>query len=245
MIDIKVRYQAVAFMPSIEASSDNISQMMGLFADKGLIPTTYSEVSPITPIPQLRFTLQSTNNEWNLNFGFDRIAITKNMTDAKGNNLGTIEQFCADASGFFTQILSKHSQQANRLALSSDIILKEMPESMLYDIYTKLFNPIPLHADNKPVEWSSMTVSRMQKQVCSTNEDFNFISTIRRRNGLINQNPPIPLITIDRISINIDINTIPNNTKNRFGENEIVKFYKNNIYVWHNDLLSEILEKIR
>jgi len=242
MIDIQVRYQAVAFMPSIEASTDNISQMMSLFADKGLIPTTHLEGSPIIPsIPQMRFILHSTNNEWHIHFGIDRIAITKNMTDAKGNNLGTIEQFCTDAASFFFRILAKHPQQANRLALSSEVILKEMSEDKFNSVYTRLFNPIPLHEKNRPVEWNSTMVSRMQKQVCSTDETLNFISTIGRAGRLENQTPPIP---IDRIFVKLDINTIPNNTKNRFKETEITVFYQN-VCVWHNDLLNEIFEKIK
>jgi hypothetical protein len=51
MIDIKVRYQAAAFMPGIEANQSNISRMMDLFADIGLIPTTFYETS--TSVPQL------------------------------------------------------------------------------------------------------------------------------------------------------------------------------------------------
>jgi hypothetical protein len=235
MIDIKVKYQAVALMPGIEVNQSNISQMMEVFADKGLIPTTFPESS------QLRFMLQSTNNEWNIHFGIDRIEITKNATDTKGSNIGTIEQFCADVSGFFTKILNKYPQQASRLALLSSVILKEMSEDMLNGIYEKFFNPIPLYSENKPVEWNSMTVSHIQKEVNSVNEIINFISTINRLNGQLNINQEF--IPIDRISVILDINTIPN-AKNRFGETEIVYFYKN-IPVWHNDLLNEILDKIR
>jgi hypothetical protein len=244
MIDIKVRYQAVAFMPSIEASQSNISQLMGLFADKGLIPTTFQEVTVKTlpTQPQLRFALQSPNNEWNIRFGIDRIDISKNATDGKGNNIGTIEQFCTDVSDIFARISSKHPQKANRLALSGNVLLEEMTTEKLNTVYEKLFNSIKLYSDNKPVEWNLRINSRVQKQINSMNEHLNFISEINRVSGLLNIDQK--LVPIDRIAVNLDINTIPNNIENRFGEIEFADFYKN-IPVWHNELLNEIFEKIK
>lgn len=244
MVDIKVRYQAVAFVPGIETSQSNISQLMGLFADKGFLPTTYQEVE-ITPIPtppQMRFALQSQNNEWHIRFGIKRIDVIKNATDGKGNNIGQIEEFCSTSSEIFTKIFSKHLQKANRLGLSSNVLLEEMSEEKLNGIYNKIFNPIQLYTENKPLEWNSRVNSRIPKIVNTFSEQINFISEINRESGLLNidQN----LVPIDRIAINLDINTIPNNTENRFGEVEITNFYKN-IPTWHNELLDNIIEKIK
>jgi len=257
MIDIKIKYQAVAFMPAMETTQSNISKMMELFADKGLVPTTFQEMAfggpvPMTPqeIPlsplvppmfQLRFSLNSPNNEWNIHFGIDRINIIKNPTDIKGSNLGTIEQFSADVSNFFARIL-KFSQKANRLALSSNIILEEMPEEKLNNIYEKLFNPIRLYSDNKPAEWSSRSVSCIKKQVSSVEETINFVSEVNRVNGQISLNQAY--MSLDRVAINLDINTILNNSKYRFGESEIADFYKK-VSIWYNDLLNEIFEKVK
>lgn len=241
MVDIKIRYQAVALMPSIEANQSNISQMMDLFADKGLVPTTQHEVSNITQTSQLRFSLQSQNNEWNIHFGINRIDITKNATNATGNNIGTIEQFCADVSDFFTKILNKKVQRANRIALLSDLILKEMKENVLDDVYLKLFNPIQTYCENKPIEWGLRANSRIQKRINSSDEIFNFISEIERVNGQLNINQEI--VPIDRIAVRMDINSIPTNTANRFGVVEMTDFYKN-VPIWHNELLTEILKKI-
>jgi hypothetical protein len=242
MIDIKVKYQAVAFLPSIETNQSNISQMMGLFADKGLVPTSFHEVSNITPISQLRFSLQSPNNEWNIHFGIDRIDIAKNATDAKGSNLGTLEQFCADVSDYFSKILSKHPQKANRIALSSNVLLKEMTEDKLNAVYLKLFNPIKLYSENNTREWNSRVVARISKKVNSVDEIFNFITDINRISGQLNLNQEV--VPVDRIAINMDINSIPNNTVNRFGEIDITDFYKT-VSIWHNDIITDIFDKIK
>jgi hypothetical protein len=242
MIDIKVRYQAVVFMPGIEANQSNISQMMGLFADKGLVPTTFQEMSIATLFSQLQFALQSPDNEWNIRFGVDRIDISKNATDKKGSNIGTIEQFCADVTDNFLKIISKHTQKANRIALSSNVFLKEIAEDESQAVYLKFLKPIKIYSENIPNEWTSKMVARVPKQLNSTIEIFNFITDISKINGHFNLNKES--IPVDRIAINMDINSIPNNTINRFGEAEIIDFYKNSP-VWHNEVTGEILNKIK
>jgi hypothetical protein len=231
-------------VPGIETNQSNISQMMGLFADKELIPTTFREISTFSPDSQLRFSLQSpNNNEWNIHFGTDRIDITKNTTDTKGNNLGELEQFSADVSDFFIKIMSKRPQQANRIALSNVVILKEMSEESLNILYLKLFNPIKIYSDNKPFEWVLRTSSRIRKQINSLDEIFNFNSEINRSNGQMNINQEI-IPVVDRIVINRDINSIPDNPTPRFGEKEMTDFFKN-AAIWHDNLLNDIFEKIK
>ena len=245
MIDIKIRYQAVAFMPSIEANSTNIAKMMNLFNERGLVPTTQSEfsITDTSPQMQLRFNLKSVNNEWDIHFGIGRIGITKNATDTRGDNIGTIEQFSADVSDIYSKINSKFPQQANRIALSSNVILSEMKEDILNEIYLKLFNPIKLYADNNPTEWNSRTVARMQKEFSGNTEIFNFVSEINRINGFININQEIKPID-NRIAINIDINTIQDNETYRFGTKELECFYSN-VSIWYNDLLSNFFDKLK
>lgn len=244
MIDIKVRYQAAAFLPGIEANSVNISRMMEIFADRRLLPTTQSELPVAGPLPQMqvRFNLKSANNEWDIHFGIDRIDITKNATDAKGDNLGAIEQFCADVADIFAKISSKFPQQANRIALSSNVMLKEMKENILNDIYLKLFNPVKLYSENTPAEWSSRAAARIRKKTGGNEEIFNFVADISRINGLININQEAK--PIDRVAINIDVNSISGNTAYRFAAKEVEDFYKN-VSIWHNELLNDIFDKIK
>ncbi len=242
MIDIKLKYQASVFTPSIDANSTNISQLMGLFVDKGFIPTTHQELSNINPTPQLRFSLNSPNNEWSISFRSNRIDIEKNQIDAKGNNIGNIEAFCDDVIDILLKILKKYPQKANRLALASNLVLKEMTSKALDEIYPKLFNPTQTYLDNKPIEWNFRTASRVNKKINNQDESLNFIIEIGRFTGQMNFNQSI--VPLDRIAINPDLNTIPNNTKNRFDEADITSFYQE-VHIWYNELLNEFIEKIK
>lgn len=77
----------------------------GRFSDKGFIPNIFQEINNLTPQPQNRFSLQSSNNEWRINIATTRIDVEKNPTDLKGTNLGTEADFCKEATDFFVELL--------------------------------------------------------------------------------------------------------------------------------------------
>jgi hypothetical protein len=247
MIDIRVKYQASIFTSSIEASPTNISSLMSLFADKGFIPTTYQELPAINQAPvsltsPLRFSLKTANNEWIVSFRTGRIDVERNMTDAKGKNLGEIDQFGLDTKDIFSKILSKYPQRASRIALASNLILHEMPADVLGGIYLKLVHPTKTYAENPPVEWNVRSVSHLNKMINSNVELFNFCSEIGRFSGQMNLAQSIA--PLDRIAITLDINSIITEGRERFDEAGISDFC-NEAPTWYNGLLNELIEKIK
>jgi hypothetical protein len=246
MIDIILNYQAVAFTPSIEATSQRISEMMSLFADKGFVPTTQQEITlpnndGITT-PQLRFSLNSPKNEWVIHFGMGRIDISKRQTDAKGTNVGLVKDFSAEVSDTLVKILNKLNQKANRLGLSSNFILKEMAPQQLDSIFEKIFSPTQTYKDYKPFEWNYRAASRLSKPINQKDELVNFITSANRFSGQMNTSQSI--VDLDRIAMNIDINTLPTNKQDRFAEADI-RDYFDNVYQWHNNLVEEFTNMIK
>ena len=130
MIDCKLKYQASIFLNASDmgATPQNISSLMTEFMDKGFIPTVFQEINVSNPQPQNRFALQSSNNEWRINFASMRIDIEKNPTDFKGNNMGTESDFCNTVKDFYSRILRKYPKKANRLAFVSRFLLNEMSD---------------------------------------------------------------------------------------------------------------------
>jgi hypothetical protein len=247
MIDIRVKYQASIFTSSIEASPTNISSLMGLFADKELIPATYQELpatnqAPVSLTPQLRFSLKTTTNEWVVSFKTGRIDVEKNMTDAKGKNLGEIDQFGVEAKDIFIRILSKYPQRANRIALASNLILNEMPADVLDTVYLKLIHPTKTCIEHPPVEWNVRSVSHLNKMINSNVELFNFCSEIGRFSGQMSIAQSIT--PLDRIAITLDINSIISDTRERFDATDISEFC-NEAPTWYNGLLNELIEKLK
>lgn len=257
MIDYKLKYQAVLFLNAtdIQATPENFSGLMSEFADKVLIPTAYQEL-PIIPflspqfqfqpqaLPQpmnlLRIRLNSPNGEWVLKFGAFRIDIEKNPIEENGNNLGELNNFCTEVTSMYEKILNKFpTRKANRIALVVRYFLKEFSEEQLQAIYNKLFNSPAIYREYKPFEWNWRSISRIPKKVGSLDEEFNFITQINRILGQV-------LVDntgrqIDRIDLNLDINSSPTLIEFRYGISEIKQFFES-VHKWHDELIKEFSE---
>ena len=154
MIDIKLQYQAVIFVNAedILPVPDIITSFLQIFSAEKLIPNTFQELNTSSPKPQVRLRLSTPNNEWAIAFATNRIDVTKNPTDPKGGNLGTPDDFCSNAIGFFTKIVNQFPKKANRLALITNQLLEEMTDEKLLSAYTKLFDSPKFYKENPPYE---------------------------------------------------------------------------------------------
>ncbi|MBA7531062.1 hypothetical protein ES705_23273 [subsurface metagenome] len=241
MIDFKLKYQAILFMniSDLQANNENIRIYMELFSGKDLIPNIIQEFKPPSPVPQNRLRLSSQNNEWAISFGSYRIDIEKNPIDKKGSNLGEVTTFCKDALSDFKKILQVKPRKANRLALVTRFLAKEMTEDQLITIYKKLFKSPQTYTDPIPFEWNWRLVSLIDKTINELPEKVNYITALNRVSGEITDTEEVT--PLERIDMNFDINTTAKTVEDRFGTKEI-KFFFENVDTWHKDLLDEITE---
>ncbi len=241
MIDFKLKYQAILFLniSELQANNENIRMFLELFSGKGLIPNIIQEFKPPSPVPQNRLRLSSQNNEWAISFGSYRIDIEKNPIDKKGSNLGEVTTFCKDALSDFEKILQVKPRKANRLALVTRFLAKEMTEDQLITIYKKLFKSPQTYTDTIPFQWNWRLVSLIDKTINELSEKVNYITALNRVSGEIKDTEEVTLL--ERIDMNFDINTTAKTVEDRFGTKEI-KFFFENVDTWHNDLLDEINE---
>tara|TARA_R110002033_G_scaffold40631_4_gene81049 strand:- start:229 stop:975 length:747 start_codon:yes stop_codon:yes gene_type:complete len=243
MIDYKLKYQVSIFLNAseLDATSKNIGDMMSVFSDKGFIPNTFQEISSLNPKPQNRFALQSPNREWHINFGYNRIDIEKNPVGVKGENLGNLNDFCDDVKDIANRILSKFPKKGNRLSLVTRVLLDEMPEKTLDEIYNRLFNSPQIYNENPPFEWNWRVVSHLDKEIQETNETFNVITTLNRISAQVREGNSVS--SLDRVELNLDVNTIPQNNEYRFDYSKIESFLEL-MKQWHNELETETLNFI-
>ena len=241
MIDIKHKYEGIIFVNAsdIKPSPDNITSLIQIFKDMELIPSTFHEIGPSSPQPLLRIRLSNSINEWEIMIGSQRISIKKNLTDPKGNNLGELDKFCSDITDFSGRILNNYRKKANRLALTTEFILKEMTEPDLLKVYLNLFKPPQFYKDTPPFEWNTRFASKKQIEFENLKETLNVLTSISRVRGEIGTKEEV--IPIDRIQIGFDINTIQENSDERFEFLHLVSYYEC-VLKLHNELLKEVME---
>jgi hypothetical protein len=241
MIDIKAKYQASIFANAIELkpNPDNITTLIELFRDKELIPSTFHELNMISPTPEPRIQLASSNGQWVISFGTNRIFIDKNPIDPKGENLGSLNEFALEAGDFFNKILGKYKMKSNRLSLVTHYLLKEMTLPTLSDSYLKLFKPFNFYGEHLPFEWDWRSATKMPIVVSEMSDVLNVITSIKRIVGQLST--PDSVIPFDRLQLMFDINTVQENGEYRFELLHVQDFLSKASNL-HNSLLQEVQE---
>lgn len=241
MIDIPVNYQTSIFVDAsdITPTPNIISDLVNMFSKKGLIPNTFQEIGPSGQ--QLRVRLSSSNNEWSIMFGSNRINVEKTQTDGSGSNMGDLSDFCKESADIYQQILKHFKMKANRIALINNYILEEMSPSTLASAYSKLFKPPKFYDLNTPFEWDWRSAAKVEEKLLRVKEDFNIIMTVKRVSGTLQHEHEVQ--NFDRISLLFDINTVPNNKEYRFRIGSIKNFHTKAINL-QNKLISNLQELI-
>ena len=243
MVDVKMKYQATIFgdIENIEPTPDTIKTVIDLFIDKELIPTTAYElaasVGAAMVVPRARLALADSNGEWTITFLSNRINIEKRGIERHGENLGELNEFCSEAVGLFERITTKFGKKANRIALITDFLLEEMSEETFSTVYSKLFKTPKFYGDNPPFEWNWKVVSNQQITLKNLSETLNMITSINRGTGKLQVKNEIK--PFDRVRLQIDINTTPDNRDHRFDSNHTDSFYSQVVEL-HDRLFNEV-----
>jgi hypothetical protein len=201
-------------------SADVIPPLLDAFRDEGFLPTNFIQI--IDGKPHTRLRLAPPNNEWFVDFDLQRISVVKNPIEPWGENLGTIDKFVSDASGFVTRILGIHTVPGTRLALVTKNLLDITQPDELNAAYTHLLNPLPYYLESFPHEWRSRSATRVAKLLDDRKEKVNVITTLARIQGSFGS--PEGEEEFDCISVEFDINTYQRIKEPRFGSASLGSF---------------------
>jgi hypothetical protein len=222
MIDINLKYQVVLFgsYEDIAPNPETIKYFIEKFSDKGLIPTTFQELSPNGVIN--RFSLASSDGKWLIEFSSNRIDINKTNKDIGVTDIGEINQFIVEIQEIVGIINEKFPKKHNRLSLITRYLFSEMDDKTMSSIYTKLNNTIELYKKHPIADWNNRAVSRVAYNIGDVSELFNIISEVKRTIGNHSFNSKIQ--KIDRVELMFDLNTYQGNTDYRFDLNSVNMF---------------------
>ena len=137
--------------------------------------------------------------------------------------------------------LKKVGKHGTRLALVTTVMLREMTPAEFKEAYRRLFAAPDFFVEQEPFEWNWRSAARVERSVGPRMETFNVIGRIGRFNGQLQIGPDV--MPLDRIQVEIDINTIPDADETRFGGEHLDPFFAEAITL-HDGVQNEILEKI-
>ena len=245
---INLRYQITLFggYDEIIPNSENMKFFIENFSSKGLIPNQVPELfinigsKDTSPKTNLRLNLTDPERKWDIKFNSDKIEIT-----FLNSNIGVVkeiskEDFVSEVVDFLGELNKKFSKSHKRIGFVSQYLFDYSDTSE----YAKLFlNSIEFFSNKQISNWSGQTSTRMSLNCNdSQSEVVNVSSEIRTIKQPMNMNNSVSLF--NGIVLNIDINTLSENSSYRF-EIENMKSIFDEMSKIESTISDQIIQKFK
>ncbi|EHO14688.1 hypothetical protein [Myroides odoratimimus] len=205
-----------------EVTNEFISKMLVAFKVEGFLPNIFQEMSINDMSTVNRLSLISLDKNWEISFIANRINIEYKNKDTTNYN---ISNFCEKSASYFDKIMTTLDLKGCRLSCFSNLLIHEIEPNKLDMIPSKLFKKPNFFNDVNPFEWNWRSATRSDITISNISEKINVITNINRITGEIKNNSTSTYF--DGISIAIDLNTLYENSENRFDNTSVHHFFNN------------------
>lgn len=247
MYGFRIRFLASVFVDaeSITATAENVTGLLQALQDKAFIPVNVQEMSSTSPVPLSRIGFATSDGGCQFTLLGKRFDFARVATVPDGSNIGDFAMFCQEAIPKLTTALNYFQRRAHRLAAVQEGFLPDMAKTEMDNVAERLFSFPPVYAANRPFEWDWRMASLVERSFGGLKELTNTLTTIKRFAGVIlkRDGEQMTELSIDRIRVDFDINTLPTNIIARFDDFHLADFFKQSIS-WHDKLSTKIFPYI-
>jgi hypothetical protein len=235
----RIRYLARAYVDAQNLAVDRQAgaALSARIADPAFVPQGIGEVGA-NGVAQQRIALFS-DSGWQLallSASFDVSLMPVELGPSTGADFAA---FSRTAGRLLSICSQQFGRTPHRLALVQEGLLEEMPERELGEIEGRLLRTPAIYNDPLPFEWDWRCASRRNLRISNRDEASFLISTVKRAAGVLQ--PPIgDPIPFDRIRVDLDVNTTPQDTTGRFNPDAIADFFERVAIGQHNILTEQM-----
>jgi len=242
----KVRYLASVFVDARRAvaTSRDVVALLGVLGDDRLLPTTMHEITQTGTMPRIAFN--SADERVLLALTSTRFDYAVQSLSPDGDDLGSFAAFCKEAEERLTTALSHFRLRGHRLATVQEGYLDATSLEQIEHVMSRLLNRPPLYQESVPSEWNWRANTMVRRKISTQNEDTNLITSIYRVRGnavRVANGAAVEQVEIDRVRMDIDINTVPTNNAQRFGKPHVRGFFSHSPK-WHDEVATDVLNFI-
>jgi hypothetical protein len=219
--DIRLRHYSRAFVDaqSLAPTGDDVARLgerLGhpLVAMPVLEPATMRQ----------RVMLGWADFEWQLVILGDSFDLGHNGIGQNGANIGDVALFATEAASVFAAVAEHFGRVPHRLSLVQEGLLREMTAPQMDAVAARLIRVPPSFAGPPaPFEWDWRCARHGTMRIGDTDEETNVLATVKRLSGnLMLEGAPA---MFDRIRVDLDVNTVPNQTRGRFAREQMRQFF--------------------
>lgn len=224
MASIPIKYQLSYFTNNADFTlkSEGVADLLKMFAEYEFLPSTFQEIGVGVSMATTRLRLSRPNGDLSFDIGAQRLDVEKQATDEGGSNMGTALSFCDGAIGILSTFLKSYPRRSLRLAYVIKVFLPESPSDFRERTFNSLFRPLPYYEKNPPFEWLNRTAADGTWKNGNEIEPLNVITTATRARGSIG--PLAHQRAFDRVIVDYDVNTKPENADTRFSIDAVQPF---------------------
>ncbi len=237
MYDITLRYLASVFVDagSISVSAKHVADLLDRLGDDTLLPTTVLEQTPAGVSNRIGF--RSGDGQWHLIVASSRIDFARTPGAAGVQDPGGFDEFCQAAASKLVVPLEYFGRRGHRLAAVQEGLLPELPSEKIDAVRERLLNVPEALSGESAFEWDWRCAFHLPRSFGGHEEKTNTIVTAKRLSGNIDRViAGVPSrVPFDRIRLDLDINTWPQETTARFGQEDVFTFFKE-VGPWHAEL---------
>ena len=228
----------------ISPSVSTIKTFVELFEDKGLIPNQFQEINiNLTgdamhkPGTISRLKLTSSDKSLNINFNADRIDFILNNINLGVFEMLDINAFTTEVEDIAQKIGGVFDKTHKRIGFVSSFLIDNID---LDEVQNRVFSNIPFFDDKQKANWTCRNAAIVNIEA-EANEICNAVVNVNKieANLLMNNENSV----FNGILLNIDINTLAENSEYRFTKDNI-SGYIDKMLELQNIIFGEYLTKI-
>lgn len=238
--DMPTRYLARVFVDaqSMQPALERVPDLIKIIG-RSVFPQVVTERRPGFPLAR-RLVLASPVGDWALAMLGDSFDVTASPVDEHGSNMGTWRDFVRHAGIVLSEAVTLSGRTPHRVAVVREGFLRAMPAEEYDGIARRLLMPPPSFKAAPLFEWDWRCARHDRLRVGETDETTNVLLAVRRQQGEMTF-PDGRNVGLDRLRVELDVNTAPENTQARFQPPRIRAFFE--AALDQHDALAEDLER--
>ena len=177
----------------------------------------------------------SSDNSEQITIGSNRIDYTVNATSDIKFSIDDTKKFNKKIKNAFEIIFDRFNKKASRIALNTESLIINLSKEEIEDFTSKYTNPLTIYQKDLE-EWNTHLMVKVEKEI-EQQEILNVITNIAK--VVYEQHNANDKVLADGFVVSLDINTIAENSSQRFSSENIENFTEIACKLW-NEIITEM-----
>lgn len=241
VVDCSYKISTFGDFSDIVPSADTMTFFFEKVRDYALLPSVFQELQikngNTQPISQQRIALISTDGKEKVSITSGRIDYEITTRSDEKLDPEYRQQINEKICKVFEIIFEKFSKKSSRLALNTESLVVNLSDEEISAFMSRYTNPISLYSVMPLDEWSTRLMVRKTENISGNQEKYNVITNLSKVE--LQKQVDGNVVHSIGFAANVDINTVPENTIQRYSAVDLAHF--TNVAIgWWDQIIAEM-----